>query len=478
MDIPSKNFSAAPDPRRWIALAVLCVAFFMVCLDGQIVLLALPSIEAQLGFTPSAVQWVMSAYMLALGGLLLLGGRVSDLLGRRRLFMASTAAFLVASLACGLSGNPGFLIGARVVQGIAAAVLTPSALSILMTTFEGNERNRALGLWSAMGAGGATAALLVGGPLADWPGWRWVFFINVPICAMILGLSPFTLRESRAIGSRGGFDLGGAVTITAALVAFVLAITEVPSVGWAHPKTLGLLGATLGLLGAFVLIERRVNNPLVPLAIFRSRSFVGGNLTMLFAGALVFGMALLVSLYAQKVLGYSPLVVGLGTMIYAILSIVSSTLTGKWIGRAGARAIAVIAMLLMGAGCALFTFIVPEGTYLAHLLPGLIAFGPGIGMAAVAGSVAALSKVKEADAGLASGINSAMFQIGAALGVAITATVAVSMTGTSDTPAALTAGYAAGFWACVIIAATGATLALLLLSRDRTPAPAPVHVGV
>jgi MFS family permease len=346
-----------------------------------------------------------------------------------------------------------------------------------MTTFEGNERNRALGLWSAMGAGGATAALLVGGPLADWLGWRWVFFINVPICAVILTLSMFTLRESRATGTRGGFDVGGAVTITAALVVFVLAITEVPNIGWIHPQTLGLLAATLGLLVVFVLIERRVNNPLVPLSIFRSRSFVGGNLTVLLAGGLVFGFALLVSLYAQKVLGYSPLVVGLGTMIYAILSIVSSTLAGKWIGRSGARAIAVIGMLLMGVGCALFTFIVPEGTYLAHLLPGLVAFGPGIGMATVAGSVAALSKVKEADAGLASGINSAMFQIGAALGVAIAATVAVSVTGSSDTPAALNAGYAAGFWALVVMAAAGAMLALLLLSRDRALAAAPAHLG-
>lgn len=477
MDAPSNNVSA-PDPRRWTALAVLCVAFFMVCLDGQIVLLALPSIEAQLGFSASAVQWVMSAYMLALGGLLLLGGRISDLWGRRRLFMASTAAFLLASLACGLSGDPGFLIGARVVQGIAAAVMTPSALSILMTTFEGNERNRALGLWSAMGAGGATAALLIGGPLADWLGWRWVFFINVPICLVILALSPFKLRESRAVGTRGGFDIGGAVTITAALVALVLAITEVPSLGWIHPQTLGLLAATLVMVGMFVLIELRVTNPLVPLSIFRSRSFVGGNLTMLLAGALVFGMALLVSLYAQKVLGYSPLVVGLATMIYSILSIVSSTLAGRWIGWAGARGIGLIAMLLMGAGCALFTFITPEGTYLMHLLPGLIAFGPGIGMAAVAGSVAALSKVKSADAGLASGINSAMFQIGGALGVAITATVAVSQTGPSDTLSALSNGYAAGFWACVVMAGVGALLVLLLLSRDRAPVSAPAHLGV
>jgi MFS family permease len=329
-----------------------------------------------------------------------------------------------------------------------------------------------------MGAGGATAALLIGGPLADWLGWRWVFFINVPICLMILALSPFKLRESRAVGTRGGFDIGGAVTITAALVALVLAITEVPSLGWIHPQTLGLLAATLVMVGMFVLIEMRVTNPLVPLSIFRSRSFVGGNLTMLLAGALVFGMALLVSLYAQKVLGYSPLVVGLATMIYSILSIVSSTLAGRWIGWAGARGIGLIAMLLMGAGCALFTFITPEGTYLMHLLPGLIAFGPGIGMAAVAGSVAALSKVKSADAGLASGINSAMFQIGGALGVAITATVAVSQTGPSDTLSALSNGYAAGFWACVVMAAVGALLALLLLSRDRAPVSAPAHLGV
>lgn len=478
MQHTSNQSIQAPDPRRWRALALLCAAFFMVCLDGQIILLALPSIESQLGFTASGVQWVASAYMLALGGLLLLGGRLADLWGRRLVFVAATAAFLASSLACGLAMDPSFLIGARVVQGISAAAMTPSALSILMTTFEGSERNKALGLWSAMGAGGATAALLIGGPMTDLFGWRSVFFLNVPVCAIICVLSPSFMRESRSAEQKGSFDLAGAFTISAALVGLVLAITEIPNLGWTHPQILALLAASLALLAAFVQIERKSKSPLVPLTIFRSKALVGGNAAMLLSGALVFGQALLVSLYAQKVLGYSPLLVGLGTMIYSILSIFSSTLTGRWIGRSGARVAGLVGITLMGLGCALFTFIVPEGTYLMHLLPGLVLFGPGIGMAAVASSVAALSHVNESEAGLASGLNSAMFQIGGAVGVAITSTVGAAFAANGGTIADLNTGYVAGFWACVVMAAIGLPIVIALFPNNRVNHPVPAHLAV
>ena len=469
--------ATAPDPRRWQALALLCATYFMVCLDGQIVILALPSIERQLGFTVAGVQWVMSAYMLTLGGLLLLGGRMADLLGRRRMFIAGTALFLAASLLCGLARAPEFLVAMRILQGIAAAIMTPTALSILMTTFEeGHERNKALGFWSAMGASGATAALVVGGPLNDWLGWQWVFFINVPVCLALLAFSPFLLKESRDTSHGRGFDVAGAVTVTAWLMAFVYAIVEVPQLGWTHVNTLAAFGASALLLLLFVVIEARSASPLVPLRIFRSVRLVGGNLVVLLAGMIVFGMILVLSLYLQKVLGYSALQVGVSTMIYSAIAIVMSYSSGPIASRIGARPLAVIAMALMAAGCLLLAR--AGGNYWIDILPGLVIFGPGIGAAVVSGSIAALSDVAEGDSGLASGINSAAFQLGGALGVAVVATVAVSWSGGSDTVAALTTGYQAGFLACAVLAGIGVLVALFL--PGKAPAGAAtsvVHLG-
>ena len=467
----------APDPRRWQALALLCATYFMVCLDGQIVILALPSIERQLGFTAAGVQWVMSAYMLTVGGLLLLGGRMADLLGRRRMFVTGTALFLVSSLLCGLAQAPEFLVAMRIVQGIAAAIMTPTALSILMTTFEeGGERNKALGFWSAMGAGGATAALVVGGPLNDWLGWPWVFFINVPVCLALLALSPYLLRESRDSSHGKGFDVAGAVTVTFGLMSFVYAIVEVPQLGWAHANTLAAFAASALLLLLFVVIEARSASPLVPLRLFRSVRLVCGNLVVLLAGMIVFGMILVLSLYLQKVLGYSALEVGISTMIYAAASIVMSYASGPVASRIGARTLAVIAMALMAAGCLLLAM--AGGNYWTDILPGLVIFGPGIGAAVVSGSIAALSDVAEGDSGLASGINSAAFQLGGALGVAVAATVALSWSGGSDTIADLTTGYQAGFLACAALAGVGLIVALLLPGKTRAAAAASVvHRG-
>ncbi|PLP59270.1 MFS transporter [Mesorhizobium loti] len=453
--------ASPPDPRRWQALALLCATYFMVCLDGQIVILALPSIERQLGFTVAGVQWVMSAYMLTVGGLLLLGGRMADLLGRRRMFVAGTALFLAASLLCGFAGTPGFLVSMRILQGIAAAIMTPTALSILMTTFEeGRERNKTLGFWSAMGAGGATAALVVGGPLNDWLGWPWVFFINVPVCLALLALSPYLLKESRDTSRGKGFDVAGAITVTVGLMAFVYAIVEVPQLGWTHSRTLIAFGVAAVLLLLFVLIEARSASPLVPLRIFRSVRLVCDNLVVLLAGMIVFGMILVLSLYLQKVLGYSAFEVGVSTMIYAAASIVMSYASGPVASRIGARTLAVIAMALMAAGCLLLA--TAGGNYWTDILPGLVIFGPGIGAAVVSGSIAALSDVAESDSGLASGINSAAFQLGGALGVAVVATVALSWSGGSDAIADLTTGYQAGFLACAVLAGIGLLVALFL----------------
>src|SRR4029450_11960194 len=304
----SASVAPAPtlDPRRWWALALLCGAFFMVVLDATIVLVALPSIQADLGFSEQGLQWVLSAYALAYGGLLLLGGRAADLLGRRRLFVTGVLFFTAASLMCGLAWSPATLLAARVVQGVGAAVMTPTALSIIATTFtDGSERNKALGIWGALGGIGATAAWLIGGPLVDGPGWEWIFFINIPLGLVALVLSPLLLRESRATTASRSYDPGGALTSTGALVLLVYALVEAPDTGWGDVGTVLLLAGSALLLAAFALIESRHRAPLVPLRFLRSRTLVGANVVMLISGTLAVGMPFVLTLYGQQVLGYS-----------------------------------------------------------------------------------------------------------------------------------------------------------------------------
>ncbi|HKE69647.1 MAG TPA: MFS transporter, partial [Nocardioidaceae bacterium] len=399
--------------RRWWALALLCLAFFMVILDAQIVILGLPSIEADLGMSADSGQWVMSAYLLSFGGLLLLGGRSADLLGRRRMFMVGTGLFLVSSLACGLAWSGDVLIAARVVQGMSAAIMAPTALSILMTIFEeGPERNKALGIWSAIGGVGATAALLIGGPLTDGPGWEWIFYINVPVALVLLTLGPRLLPESRAEGTERTYDLAGAATVTAALVLLVLAIVEAPDAGWASMQTIGLLLVSTVLVAVFVRIERRSPAPLAPLRIFRSAALVGGNLTLLALGMVAWGMGLTVSLYAQTVLGYSAVKFGLGTVVMTLGAVIGATAGQTLVTRVGPRAIAIGGFVLTGSGCLLLTQISADGDYWSDIFLGLLVFGPGLGATFVAASVATLTGVAEGDAGLASGLNNAAFQIG------------------------------------------------------------------
>jgi EmrB/QacA subfamily drug resistance transporter len=311
--------STQPDPRRWLALALLGTAFFMVILDGTIVYVALPSIDEALGFSASGLQWVMSAYLLSFGGLLLLGGRSADLLGRRRMFMVGVALFAGSSLLCGLAWSDEVLVAARVAQGVAAAIMAPTALSLLMSVFEeGPERNKALGVWGGIGGVGATSGLLIGGPVTEGLGWEWVFFINVPVGLAVLALCPALLPESREPVSRRVYDVAGAVTITAALVLLVYAISEAPEAGWTGPQTIAPVVAAVALTAAFVRIEARSAAPLVPLRIFRSRTLVGGNLVLLTAGAALDGMLIIVTLYAQEVLGYSTVQFGLGVAVMTV----------------------------------------------------------------------------------------------------------------------------------------------------------------
>jgi EmrB/QacA subfamily drug resistance transporter len=457
------------DPNRWKALGLLCTAFFMVILDSAIVVVALPSIDADLAFSAGDLQWVLSAYLLSFGGLLLLGGRASDLLGRRRVFIAGTTLFALASFGAGLAGSSGALLTARAVQGVAAAIMTPSALSILMSTFaEGPERNKALGVWGSTGAIGGTAAWLIGGPITSELGWEWIFFINVPVAAAVAALSPALLRESRATPGRRRFDLAGATTITAALVALVYAVVEAPGTGWGDARTLGLLALSAVLIAAFIRIEARSPAPLAPLGVFRSRALVGGNLLLFTLGTFAFAVPFVLTQYAQEVLGWSPIHFGLASVVMPVSAMLGTAVAQSTASKGGVRGVAVAAMALTGAGSLLLTQVSVDGSYFGDLFFALLLLGPGVGAAFVAGSIASLTGVAETEAGLASGLNNASFQIGGAVGVAILSTVTVSYAHGSDRLAALTHGYQAAFAVAIAIGALGVLVASLLLARPSS----------
>jgi EmrB/QacA subfamily drug resistance transporter len=479
MESPAPVAPGAPapalDPRRWWALALLCGAFLMVLLDSTIVIVALPSIQAELGFSARGLQWVLSAYAITVAGLLLLGGRAADLLGRRRVFMVGVALFTAASLFCGLAWSPAALLAGRALQGLGAAIMTPTALSIISTTFpEGSERNKALGVWGGMGGIGASAGWLIGGPLVDGPGWEWIFFINIPLGLAALALSPMLLRESRAALSRRSYDPAGAVTITGALVLLVYAVVEAPDIGWGDVRTILLFGGSAVLLAAFALIEWRHRAPLVPLRLLRSRMLVGANLVMLLFGTAAYGVPFILTLYAQQVLGYSAVEFGLGTAVLAAMVAVGSVVGQAIVLRVGFRAVAAAGMALIGAGSLLLTQVSVGGSYVGDILFGLLVCGTGVGLAFVTATVAALAGVAEHEAGLASGLSNTALQIGAALGVAIVTTVAVSRS--EDFLAAnegakqlvvLNEGFQSAFLACVVLAGIGVALALVLLGRPR-----------
>jgi EmrB/QacA subfamily drug resistance transporter len=477
--------SAVLDPRRWWALALLCGAFFMVLLDGTITIVALPSIGAGLRFSEQGLQWVLSAYALTFGGLLLLGGRAADLLGRRRVFMAGVVLFTAASLLCGLAWSSAALLAARVVQGTGAAIMTPTALSIISTTFtEGSERNKALGIWGALGGVGATTAWLIGGPLVDGPGWRWIFFINVPVGLAALALSPMLLRESRAQLTRRSYDPAGALTITGALVLLVYAVVEAPGAGWADVRTILPLASSAVLVAAFGLIEWRHSVPLVPLRIFRSRTLAGADALTVLIGTVAVGMPFVLTLYAQQVLGYSALKFGVSSVVLAVGATVGAIVGQAAVGKAGFRPVAATGLALMAAGSLVLTQVSVRGSYFPDIFVGLLLCGLGIGLAFVTATVAALAGVAEHEAGLASGLSNTALQIGTALGVAIVTTVAVSRSKDylaahkgANPLAALTDGYQSAFVACAMLAGIGLALALLLPGRPRKTAhelPEPV----
>jgi EmrB/QacA subfamily drug resistance transporter len=468
--------SAAAERRRWLILGLLGSAFFVVILDSTIVYVALPQIQLQFGFTDTGVQWVASAYLVTFGGLLLFGGRLADLLGRRRIFMIGIALFTAASLLCGLAWSAEALLVFRVMQGAGAAIMAPTALSLVLVTFsEGPDRNRALGIWGGIGGAGGTAGLLLGGPVTSRLGWEWIFFINVPIGIVLLVLCRVLLRESRDAGRPHTFDAAGAVTITSALMLLVYGITEAPAWGWADPRTWAVFAASAGLVVAFLIIEHRSRAPLVPLHLFRSRRLVGGNIVLLMAGMTVDGALLILTLYAQRVLGASAEEFGLMTAVLTVMSIFGSY-AGQFVAtRRGFRAVAAAGMALIAAGSLLLTRLSVDGGLFRNVVLGLLVFGTGLGAAFVGAQIAALSGVRDGESGLAAGVADTSFTVGGALGLAVLSTVAASSTRLADSQAvgpleALTRG----FQSAMLVAAGWAIFGLLVaFALLKTPAPSP-----
>jgi EmrB/QacA subfamily drug resistance transporter len=465
------------DRRKWLGLAALCAAFFMVILDVAIVNVALPTIQVDLGFSQRNLQWVVSAYALTFGGLLLLGGRAADLLGRRRMFIAGLAVFAAASLLAGLAPSDTILILARALQGVGAAVMTPAALSILMTTFrEGAERNTALGVWGAVGASGGTVGVLLGGILTDTIGWEWIFFLNVPIGLAVIAVAPALLRESRVDAARRRFDLAGALTVTAGLALLVYALVEADSAGWASAQTVGLIAGSAALLALFAAIEVRSRAPILPFSIFRIRAVTGSNVASLALGGAVFGMIFILTLYMQQVLAYSPLETGLAWLAMSLTALVSSMAASVMVTRVGTRVPLTVGLVVAGAGLLLLARIPADGDYVVDLLPGLLVTGLGLGAAFVSLSIGALEGVAERDAGLASGLVNTTQQVGGALGVAVLSTLAISrsddlIAGGAAAPVALTEGFQIALIAAAGFAIAGALAVLALVRSGRRPEP-------
>jgi EmrB/QacA subfamily drug resistance transporter len=480
------NTRASSDRTKWFALALLCAVQFMVVLDVAIVNVALPSIQADLGFSRENLQWVISAYALAFGGFLLLGGRLADIVGRRSVFMAGLVVFSIGSLLCGLAWSDGSLIAARAFQGLGAAAITPSALSILTTTFtEGRERNVALGAWGAVGGFGAAAGVLLGGILTDLLSWEWIFFVNVPVGIAGLALAPVLLRESKDAHERR-HDIPGAALVTSGLVLLVLGITQGRQWEWTSTRTIGSFALATVLLAAFALWERRLRDPLVPFSIFKVQTLTAANAAGLIMGTALFSMFLMLTLYMQQVLGFSPLKTGAGYLAVAGTAVIWANVAAQVVNRLGVKPVLVFGMSMLTLGLVYFTQVSVGGSYWADLFPGFLILGVAIPFSFVPITIAALAGTKPAEAGLASGLINTSQQIGGALGIALLSAVAVSTTddrlasGTT-VPAALTDGFVNAFWAGAAIAFAGVLVSIFLVrGRDLrlrepvVPKPAPV----
>jgi EmrB/QacA subfamily drug resistance transporter len=485
----SQGFNLA---HRWRAFAVLAVSFFMTVADLAIVNVALPTIGRELHMAESSLQWVVTGYALTFGGFLLLGGRAADLLGRRRILMAGLAVFTASSLGCGLATTDSVLIPMRCLQGLGAAIVLPAALSIVMNMFpEGAERNKALGVWGAIGASGATVGVMAGGLLTRYVGWQYIFFLNVPIGAAALLLAPRIVPESRLDTARRRYDPFGAVTVTGGLSLLVYAVSTAPQVGWGTVRTVLLLAVSVVLLAAFVVIETRVEAPLVPLRIFRLKTLAGANAVSLLLGGSFFAFIFIGTLYMQQVLGYSALKAGFAWLATSLTSVAFAGLSQALVTRGSAKLVMAAGMAMIGGGILWATQVTVHGTFWASLAGPWAIVGVGTAFAFIPVSIAALAGVAEHEAGLASGLLNTTQQLGGAIGVAVASTIAATHATTllhqgAAPGAALTSGFQWAFWACGAIALAavpvtfllvrGHELAVAVASASAKPRPASVEV--
>jgi EmrB/QacA subfamily drug resistance transporter len=474
IDSPPIVTSSARRVNPWLVLVIACLAQFMVVLDATVVNIALPSIQRGLHFSSADLQWVVNAYTLIFGGFLLLGGRAADLLGRKRLFIAGVILFSAASLLNGVAQSSGMLIFGRGLQGLGGALVSPAALSIVTTTFtDGAQRTKALGVWSAIAAGGAAVGLLMGGVLTDIASWRWVFFVNVPVGLATIALAMRYVAESRVQMAHRSFDIAGAVTVTSGLVVLVYAIVKAQAFGWGSGRTLALGAVAVALLAAFVAIERRSQAPLMRLSIFRVRALTVADTSLLLVASGMFGMFFFASLYVQQVLGYSPLRAGLAFLPVSAGIVIGAGLSQQLIRRVGVRNMGVVGVTLATAGMVVLTQLPVHGSYVGNLLVGLMPLSIGLGLAFVPITLLGTGGVKADDAGLASGLFNTAQQVGGSLGLAILSTLAATQTtnllhGGGVAPlAARVSGYHVAFAAAAIMMAGAAVLLGLGLRKQH-----------
>jgi EmrB/QacA subfamily drug resistance transporter len=472
--------------RRWIALAVIVAAQFMVVLDVAIVNVALPSIKTDLHFTQESLQWVVTAYAIMFGGVLLLGGRLADVLGRRRLFMVGIALFGISSLLSGLAWSEASLILFRALQGLSGALLSPAALSILTTTFrEGRERNIALGVWGAASGSGGAAGVLLGGALTSYLSWSWIFFVNVPVAAVLLGVTPLLLRESRVDAARRHFDVSGAATITSSLMLLVYAMTRAAQHGWSNSVTVATLAASAALAIAFIVIELRSKAPLLPLRIFRLRTLSAANATALLLSSALFSQFFLLTLYMQQVLHYSAIKTGVAYITLTVAIVAFSAVAQTLSTRLGVRRVLPAGLLLSAAGLVLYARLPVQGHYFWDIFPAFVLSGLGLALAFVPMQIASLTGVRSHEAGVASGLINTSQQIGGAIGLAAATTIATTYTAhyvsahsvAASSGAALTHGFTIAFYVLAAVAALGAVVAAVFI-EPRPAVPQEETVGV
>jgi EmrB/QacA subfamily drug resistance transporter len=467
------GFSAGPDPRRWKALALLAVADFVVVLDATIVNVALPSIGRSLHASTSELSWVVSAYILAFGGLLMLGGRLADLFGRRRLFIGGLILFGLASLAGGLSTSIGELIAFRAIQGAGAAMLAPAARSIVVTLFaEGPERSKALGIWAAVAGSGSVVGLIAGGVFTSTLGWQWVLFVNVPVALGAAALAPFLIRESRAGLTDHSVDYAGAALGTGGLVAVLYALVNAGTVGWGSGQTIGLLGVGVTLLAAFAWVEGRVRSPLVPLRIFRIGPVRGANIAMLLMAAAMVGLFFVLTLYLQDVKGYSAIKAGLASVPLGAVLITVAALGGPVAERIGVKPVLLSGLAVFTVGVAWMSRISVHGTYLTDVLGPSLIIGAGLALSFVALTIASVSGIEADESGVAGGLINMTQEVGGAIGLAIiTAVITSHVHGHQPGLAAFDGGLREALSVAAVIGAASVAVTAAVLPRRRRPVP-------